>query len=74
MADPLTEVKSSEEGVTNPYRRTENCDKIHAYRMIEGQVPDNHVLLTKPGVGRLAAGITIGIVGDIKRFSRPSPL
>jgi len=32
MVDLETEVKSSEEGVTNPYRRTEHCDKIHAYR------------------------------------------
>ena len=39
-------------------------------RMIEGQVPDDHVLLTIPGVGRLAAGI----VGDVKRFPKPSPL
>jgi len=36
-------------------------------RMIEGQVPDDHVLLTIPGVGRLAAGI----VGDIRRFPKP---
>jgi len=36
-------------------------------RMIEGQVPDNHVLLTIPGVGRLAASI----VGDIRRFPKP---
>ncbi len=42
--------------------------------MIKGQVPDDHVLLTIPGVGRLAAGIIIGIVDDIKCFSRPSPL
>nr|WP_229572585.1 IS110 family transposase [Saccharolobus caldissimus] len=40
-------------------------------RMIEEQVPQDHVLLTIPGVGRLAAGIIIGIVGDIKRFPRP---
>ncbi len=39
--------------------------------MIEGQVPDNHVLLTIPGVGRLAAGVIIGIVGDIRRFPKP---
>ncbi|QGA53336.1 IS110 family transposase [Sulfolobus sp. E5-1-F] len=39
--------------------------------MIEEQVPEDHVLLTIPGVGRLAAGIIIGVVGDIKRF--PSP-
>jgi len=31
-------------------------------RMIEGQIPDDPVLLTIPGVGRLAAGI----VGDIR--------
>ena len=40
-------------------------------RMIEEQVPDNHVLLTIPGIGRLAAGIIIGIVGDVKRFPKP---
>ena len=40
-------------------------------RMIEGQVPQDHVLLTIPGVGRLAAGIIIGIVGDIRRFPKP---
>ncbi|MEM0104839.1 MAG: IS110 family transposase [Candidatus Methanomethylicia archaeon] len=40
-------------------------------RMIEGQVPDNHVLLTIPGIGRLAAGIIIGVVGDIRRFPKP---
>ena len=40
-------------------------------RMIEGQVPQDHVLLTIPGVGRLAAGIIIGIVGDVKRFPKP---
>jgi transposase len=39
--------------------------------MIEGQVPQDHVLLTIPGVGRLAAGIIIGIVGDVKRFPKP---
>jgi Transposase and inactivated derivatives len=43
-------------------------------RMIEEQVPDNHVLLTIPGIGRLAAGIIIGIVGDVKRFLNQSPL
>ncbi|MFP3260698.1 MAG: IS110 family transposase [Sulfolobus sp.] len=42
-------------------------------RMIEGQVPQDHVLLTIPGVGRLAAGIIIGIVGDVKRFPKPEP-
>ncbi|WP_016732456.1 IS110 family RNA-guided transposase [Saccharolobus islandicus] len=40
-------------------------------RMIEEQVPDNHVLLTIPGVGRLAAGVIIGVVGDVKRFPKP---
>ncbi|ADX83917.1 IS110 family transposase [Sulfolobus islandicus] len=40
-------------------------------RMIEEQVPQDHVLLTIPAVGRLAAGIIIGIVGDVKRFPRP---
>ncbi|ACP54833.1 IS110 family RNA-guided transposase [Saccharolobus islandicus] len=40
-------------------------------RMIEEQVPQDHVLLTIPGVGRLAAGIIIGIVGDVKRFPKP---
>jgi Transposase and inactivated derivatives len=40
-------------------------------RMIEGQVPQDHVILTIPGVGRLAAGIIIGIVGDIRRFPKP---
>ncbi|ADX83918.1 IS110 family transposase [Sulfolobus islandicus] len=40
-------------------------------RMIEEQVPQDHVLLTIPGVGRLAAGVIIGIVGDIKRFPKP---
>ncbi len=39
--------------------------------MIEGQVPQDYVLLTIPGVRRLAAGIIIGIVGDVKRFPRP---
>ena len=43
-------------------------------RMIEGQVPQDHVLLTIPGVGRLAAGIIIGIVGDVKRFPKPESL
>jgi Transposase and inactivated derivatives len=36
-------------------------------RMIEGQVPQDHVLLTIPAVGKLAAGI----VGDIRRFPKP---
>ncbi|BDB99826.1 hypothetical protein SACC_28430 [Saccharolobus caldissimus] len=40
-------------------------------RMIGEQVLDNHVLLTIPGIGRLAAGIIIGIVGDIRRFPKP---
>ncbi|AAK42832.1 Second ORF in transposon ISC1229 [Saccharolobus solfataricus P2] len=40
-------------------------------KMIEGNVPQDHVLLTIPGIGKLAAGIIIGIVGDIKRFPRP---
>ena len=35
--------------------------------MIEGQVPQDHVLLTIPAVGKLAAGI----VGDIRRFPKP---
>ena len=39
--------------------------------MIEGQVPQDHVLLTIPGVGRLEAGIIIGIVGNVKRFPKP---
>ena len=32
MVERETEAKSSGSGVTNPYRRTEHCDKIHAYR------------------------------------------
>jgi hypothetical protein len=118
MVERETEAKSSGSGVTNPYRRTEHCDKIHGYRcdkevgvigvdvskehlitsrgrvrkyennlkgyeeilkmkpcaivletqerlkevrrMVEGQVPQDHVLLTIPGVGRLAAGIIFG--------------
>ncbi|QXJ33914.1 Transposase [Saccharolobus shibatae] len=40
-------------------------------KMVEEQVPDDHVLLTIPGIGKLAAGIIIGVVGDIKRFPRP---
>ncbi|QIW23545.1 IS110 family transposase [Sulfolobus sp. S-194] len=40
-------------------------------RMIEGQVPQDHVLLTIPGVGRLAAGVIIGVVGDVRRFPKP---
>ena len=32
MVERETEVKSSGIGVTNPYHRTEHCDKIHAYR------------------------------------------
>ncbi|ADX82095.1 IS110 family RNA-guided transposase [Saccharolobus islandicus] len=40
-------------------------------RMIEEQVPQDHVLLTIQGVGKLAAGVIIGIVGDIKRFPKP---
>ncbi len=40
-------------------------------RMIEEQVPQDHVLLTIPGVGRLAAGVIIGVVGDVRRFPRP---
>ena len=36
-------------------------------RMIEGQVPQDHVLLTIPAVGKLAAGI----VGDIRLFPKP---
>jgi hypothetical protein len=32
MVERETEVKSSGSGVTNPYRRTEHCDKIHGYR------------------------------------------
>jgi len=118
MVERETEAKSSGSGVTNPYHRTEHCDKIHGYRcdkevgvigvdvskehlitsrgrvrkyennlkgyeeilkmkpcaivletqerlkevrrMIEGQVPQDHVLLTIPGVGRLAAGIIFG--------------
>ncbi|ACP36617.1 transposase IS116/IS110/IS902 family protein [Sulfolobus islandicus L.S.2.15] len=39
--------------------------------MIESQVPEDHVLLTIPGVGKLAAGIIIGVVGDIRRFPKP---
>ncbi|AZF69104.1 IS110 family transposase [Saccharolobus solfataricus] len=40
-------------------------------KMIEGNVPQDHVLLTISGIGKLAAGIIIGIVGDIRRFPRP---
>ena len=32
MVERETEAKSSATGVTNPYRRTEHCDKIHEYR------------------------------------------
>ena len=32
MVERETEVKSSGIGVTNPYHRTEHCDKIHGYR------------------------------------------
>ncbi|WP_261310617.1 hypothetical protein [Saccharolobus shibatae] len=32
MVEKGTEAKSSSESVTHPYRRTEHCDKIHAYR------------------------------------------
>jgi hypothetical protein len=32
MVERETEAKSSGSGVTNPYHRTEHCDKIHAYR------------------------------------------
>ncbi|AWR95270.1 IS110 family transposase [Acidianus brierleyi] len=32
MVDPLTEAKSSNGGVTNPYHRTEHCDNMHGYR------------------------------------------
>ncbi|ACP47006.1 transposase ISC1229 [Sulfolobus islandicus Y.G.57.14] len=32
MVDVSSEAKSSATGVTNPYRRTEHCDKIHEYR------------------------------------------
>ncbi|QXJ28703.1 Transposase [Saccharolobus shibatae B12] len=39
-------------------------------KMIEEQVPEDHVLLTIPGIGKLA-GIIIGVVGDIKRFPEP---
>jgi len=39
--------------------------------MIGSQVPEDHVLLTIPGVGKLAAGIIIGVVGDIGRFPKP---
>ncbi|QXJ32428.1 Transposase [Saccharolobus shibatae] len=39
--------------------------------MIEEQVSDDHVLSTIPGIGKLASGIIIGVVGDIRRFPRP---
>ncbi|MCH4816854.1 MAG: transposase, partial [Saccharolobus sp.] len=32
MVEKSTEAKSSNRGVTDPYRRTEHCDKIHEYR------------------------------------------
>ncbi len=32
MVDILTEAKSSDKGVTDPYRQTEHCGKIHRYR------------------------------------------
>jgi len=32
MVKRETEAKSSGSDVTHPYRRTEHCDKIHAYR------------------------------------------
>jgi len=32
MVERETEAKSSGSGVTNPYHRTEHCDKIHEYR------------------------------------------
>jgi hypothetical protein len=32
MVEREIEAKSSARGVTNPYHRTEHCDKIHAYR------------------------------------------
>ena len=36
MVERLTEAKSSGWGVTNPYRRTEHCGKIHRYRCDKG--------------------------------------
>jgi len=32
MVNPLTEAKSLNEGVANPYHWTEHCDDIHGYR------------------------------------------
>ncbi|QXJ30997.1 IS110 family RNA-guided transposase [Saccharolobus shibatae] len=50
----------------------ETQEKLREVRkMIEEQVPDDHVLLTIPGIGKLAAGIIIGVVGDIRRFPKP---
>ncbi|MEM4975670.1 MAG: transposase, partial [Sulfolobaceae archaeon] len=39
--------------------------------MIERQVLENHVLLTIPGIGKLDAGVIIGVVGYIKCFLKP---
>ena len=53
MVEERTEAKSSEKGVTNPYRRTEHCDKIHACRCDKGvgvlgiDISKDHLITSK---------------------------
>ena len=58
MVDVSSEAKSSGSGVTNPYHRTEHCDKIHAYRcdkevgVIGIDVSKDHLITSRGRVRR----------------------
>ncbi|MBB5254341.1 hypothetical protein HNQ62_002115 [Sulfurisphaera ohwakuensis] len=51
MVDPLTEAKSSNEGVTNPYRRTEHCGKNPPiYKEVIGiDISKDHLITSRGG-------------------------
>ncbi len=34
-------------------------------------MPEDHIQLTIPSVGKLAGGIIVGVVNDVKRVSKP---
>ena len=58
MVERETEAKSSGSGMTNPYRRTEHCDKIHGYRcdkevgVIGVDVSKEHLITSRGRVRR----------------------
>ena len=57
MVENPTEAESSEEDVTNPYRRTERCDGVHGYRcdvevgVLGVDVSKEYLVVSRGGLG-----------------------